>query len=452
MTATAAWDVIIVGAGASGHSVAQTLTAFAASGRRVLLLERGGAGPVSRTEVARTPDVSAWEWSGAGPSPDVEWDAVVPTHEDIARAWPAATPESMADAARRTGALLGTHDGAPPHERDTLFAEGAARIGLPVRRVSVRRGLRLPPQITVWHGAEVTQLHERSLTVQVSHPAPDGTPAGTHHLVARCVVLTAGVPGSPALLLTSPMARALGRLGDAVMLDPSVLVIAEHSRALSRGEVLSDTWSVEAPREGWGLRPIAVSRRVAADAVVGLGSTPAAVASAFPRVQVVQAMATDDASAGHRVERRADGTVRVRHHVTEAVRDRLVEAQRAAVRAAFGAGAVRVFTVSAGAQPMARDAMSVVTARVSHARPITGVATLWSSHAAGGAPMGRSARDGVADACGRVFGAPWLRVADASLANASLGLHPTLAVMGLAAQVAATVVQDWPALADGAAA
>ena len=60
--------------------------------------------------------------------------------------------------------------------------------------------------------------------------------------------------------------------------------------------------------------------------------------------------------------------------------------------------------------------------------------------------MGRSARDSVTDACGRVNCVPWLRVADASLFPDSLEINPYVTIMALADRVAEGVRADAPSL------
>jgi choline dehydrogenase-like flavoprotein len=50
---------------------------------------------------------------------------------------------------------------------------------------------------------------------------------------------------------------------------------------------------------------------------------------------------------------------------------------------------------------------------------------------------------GVTDGRGRVYGVPWLRVADSSLFPDSLEINPYLTVMALADRVAETVREEW---------
>ncbi len=59
----------------------------------------------------------------------------------------------------------------------------------------------------------------------------------------------------------------------------------------------------------------------------------------------------------------------------------------------------------------------------------------------GGCGMGRTAADSVTDAWGRVHGAPWLSVADASLFPDALEINPYLTIMALADRAAEKVAE-----------
>jgi choline dehydrogenase-like flavoprotein len=56
--------------------------------------------------------------------------------------------------------------------------------------------------------------------------------------------------------------------------------------------------------------------------------------------------------------------------------------------------------------------------------------------------MGLTADDSVTDSYGRVHGAPWLFVADASLFPDSIEINPYLTIMALADRVAQRIRQD----------
>jgi len=65
-------------------------------------------------------------------------------------------------------------------------------------------------------------------------------------------------------------------------------------------------------------------------------------------------------------------------------------------------------------------------------------------HPLGGAPMGRSAGEGVVDAWGEVFGHPGLYVADGSVMPGTVGPNPSLTIAALADRFADHMLADWP--------
>lgn len=56
--------------------------------------------------------------------------------------------------------------------------------------------------------------------------------------------------------------------------------------------------------------------------------------------------------------------------------------------------------------------------------------------------MGRTATDSVTDAWDRVYGLPWLRIADASLFPDALEINPYATIMALADRVAEAIRAD----------
>ena len=65
-------------------------------------------------------------------------------------------------------------------------------------------------------------------------------------------------------------------------------------------------------------------------------------------------------------------------------------------------------------------------------------------HALGGAPMGRSAAEGVVDPFGRVFGHPGLHVADGSVMPGPVGPNPSLTIAALADRCADALIEGRP--------
>jgi choline dehydrogenase-like flavoprotein len=90
-------------------------------------------------------------------------------------------------------------------------------------------------------------------------------------------------------------------------------------------------------------------------------------------------------------------------------------------------------------------------ARISERYFSEGKTTLSAAHLMGGCAMGRDRSDSVTDACGRVHGVPWLRVADSSLFPDALQINPYLTIMALADRVAEGIRHDLSASAHVAA-
>jgi cholesterol oxidase len=67
-------------------------------------------------------------------------------------------------------------------------------------------------------------------------------------------------------------------------------------------------------------------------------------------------------------------------------------------------------------------------------------ARLVTVHPLGGCPMGTSARDGVVDSHGNVFGADGLYVADGSIMPGPVGANPSLTIAAMAERIAAGIV------------
>jgi cholesterol oxidase len=83
--------------------------------------------------------------------------------------------------------------------------------------------------------------------------------------------------------------------------------------------------------------------------------------------------------------------------------------------------------------------------------PIWHLRRLITVHALGGAPMGRSADEGVIDPFGRAFGHPGLHIADGSVMPGPVGANPSLTIAALADRFADALIDDRPVGAPAAA-
>lgn len=490
------YDVVIVGAGAAGGTVAQALAPLAAAGKRVLVLEEG---PRFRDEdftgreleMANEVFVDGGGFltadgtmtlafgRGYGGSTIVYTGTSLIAPERVIRAWdvPGLDHADVERRSRRYMAENHVHLLGPEEINDNnrLFVEGCAGAGYRAEQFPLNlRGCRgsslcnlgcpnaakmgthrvqLPAAerqgVEVATRARVTRLAERRLQVTVSpRPAggkgadPEWAP-GDYDVTAGTVVLAAGTMGSPALLLRSALGGLPPRAGMGFTCHPAHILVGEHPAPITNDVGHPKSYYLDrAAEEGYVLETCMYFPFITAKNLTGFGAPHSTLMRAFPRLQMILVLACDKAVPGNRITVDREGTPVVHYTFTPAVVRSLVAATRASARIFFAAGAVRVHAPSADPPLIeARDAARMD--ELVHERHFRlGRISISAAHLMGGCAMGRDRSDSVTDAWGRVHGLPWLRVADASLFPDSVEINPYLTVMALADRAAEGVLSD----------
>jgi choline dehydrogenase-like flavoprotein len=497
-------DIVVVGSGAGGGTVAQALAPLARDGWRVLVLEKGprfrddeftgrelemaealyedGGGFLTADGTMTLAFANAY-----GGSTVVYTGTSLLASERVLRRWgvPGLEPDDVRRRALRYAEENHVHFLPPDaiNENNRLFVAGGRAAGYRVEPFPVNvkgcRGsslcnlgcpnaakmgthrVQLPNAerhgVQVVTRAEVLRIEERALHVRV-HPTPPGAkglpsewPPGDVRVRAPVIVLAAGAIGTPALLLRSGFRRRLPRLGEGFTCHPAVIVVGEHDRPITNDVGHPKSYYIDrAEEERFVLETCMYFPFVTAKSLTGFGPAHSAFLRAFPRLQMVLVLACDRAVPGNRIAVDRAGRPVVHYRCTDEVRDALVAGTRAAARVLFGAGARRVH--APGAEPPVLEAAETdrVAERIQrrHWRP--GKVALASAHLMGGCGMGRGPADSVTDAWGRVHGFPWLRVADASLFPDALEINPYLTIMALADRVAEALRAEAPALREAA--
>lgn len=490
------YDVVIVGAGAGGGTVAARLAPLVAAGKRVLVLEQGPRfldHDFTGTELDMAPALFADGGGfltadgsmtlafgrGYGGSTIVYTGTSLIAPERVIRRW-AVPGLDHADVAARATRYLGENHVhlLPPeeiNENNRLFVTGAAAAGYHAEQFPLNlkgcRGsslcnlgcpngakqgtnrVQLPAAerggVEVVTRAEVLRLGERSLEVRVSpRPAggkgtdPEWAP-GQYRIDAAQVVLAGGAIGTSALLLRSGLSGLPARTGHGFTAHPAFILVAEHPRPVENDVGHPKSFFLDrAEAEGFVLETCMYFPFVTAKNLTGFGPDHARMLDAFPRLQMILVLACDRAVPGNRIAVDRAGQPVVHYAFTDCVRTSLAAATRAAARIFFGAGAARVHAPMADPRLIEAADQSrldlLIDAR--HFQP--GTTSISSAHLMGGAGMGRSAADSVTDAWGRVHGRPWLRVADSSLFPDALEINPYLTIMALADRVADGLLAD----------
>src|SRR5438067_2190390 len=486
------YDVVIIGSGAGGGTVAQELAPLVRDGRRVVVLEKGPrlgdaefTGRELEMAAALYADTGGFLTADGtmtlafasvyGGSTVVYTGTSLTAPERVIRRWsvPGLDHADIVTRSERFAAQNGVHllEDSLINDNNRLFVEGGRKAGCVVQQFPVNakgcRGSSLwnlgcPNQakqgtnrvqlpraeragVEVVTRAEVLRIEpDRTLTVRVSQKAAGtkGAPSewapGDYAVRARIVVAAAGAIGTSALLLRSPL-PAPRSLGHGFTCHPALILVAEHPRPITNDVGHPKSYFVDhGASERFVLETCMYFPFVTAKSLTGFGATHSAIMHALPRLQMILILACDHVASGNRIAVSRTGSPIVHYRFTPETIDGLVRGTRAAARIFFAAGARRVH---APADPPLLEIADAdrLEERVTASSFRPGMLAVSAAHLMGGCGMGRTAADSVTDAWGRVHGLPWLRVADASLFPDSLEINPYLTIMALADRVAECV-------------
>jgi choline dehydrogenase-like flavoprotein len=498
------YDVVIIGSGAGGGTVAQQLGTMAHAGVRILVVEQGAR--------YRDSDFNGWELDmvpplyqdgGAfiteegtvtlafgrcygGSTVVMTGTSLIPParvmeHWDI----PGLTAVEMEARCRKFMAQHNVHllEDDLINENNRLFFEGCRKLGYPVEQFPINvRGCRgtglcnlgcpsgakmgthrvqLPEAerngVEVVTRAEALRIEDRAVVVRVSQklPAEPGAPPewapGDYRVRAKIVVAAGGSVGSTALLLRSRLAGAWPRLGCGFTCHPAQIVVGQHSRAIGNMAGFPKSYCVDrAAEEGFLIETCMYFPFVTAKSLVGFGRGHATMLQDFTRLQMILVLACDRAIPDNRIVVDAAGRPKVHYRFTAELKQAAVLGARAAARVLFAAGAERVHVPFADPPLVEKALADEIDTAVAVRHFKEGKVVLSAAHPMGGCGMGRFPADSVTDAWGVVHGLPWLRVADSSLFPDSLEVNPYLAVMSLADRVSEGIRRDAGALFESA--
>ena len=495
------YDIVIVGSGAGGGTVAQELSPLCRQGLRIAVLEKG---PRLRDEefTGRELEMAGalYEDGGGfltadgtmtiafgcayGGSTVVYTGTSMLPPERVIRRWdvPGLTHADLDGRACKFMAENNAHfveDGLI-NENNKLFVEGCRKLKYDVQqfRVNIRgcRGSSLcnlgcPNQakqgtdrvqlpraeqngVEVVTRCQVLTVGEKTLAARVAaKPAGakgDASPwePGDYQIDAKIIVLCAGAVNTPALLLRSGMGKALPRLGYGFTSHPAFIIVGEHSHPITNfvGHPKSYYLDQFAESDHFVLETCMYFPFITAKSLAGFGEPHSAFMRAFPRLQMILVLACDDASIYNRVAIDKAGRPVVHYRFQPQAVVGLMCGAFTAAEILFAAGAVRVhMPVSRNTTIEAGDAGRLAEIAGS-AEFQPGKVPVSAAHPQGGCGMGSDASDSVTDSYGRVHGLPWLFVADASLFPNSLEINPYVTIMALADRVAQRIRQEVPAL------
>jgi choline dehydrogenase-like flavoprotein len=489
------YDIVIVGSGAGGGTVAQELGPLARAGTRVLIVERGprlldheftgrelemadslyadGGGFLTADGTMTLAFGQAY-----GGSTVVYTGTSLIAPERVINHWhvPGLTHDDIERRSRKFMSQNNAHELGPEliNDNNRLFFEGCRKSGWVARQFPLNlkgcRGsglcnlgcpnaakmgtnrVQLPNAeasgVEVVTRAEALEVGDRYITVRVAprREGEKGLPSewqpGMYRVRAHVIVLAGGAVGTSALILRSPLARAIPHVGSGFTCHPALVLVAEHEHAITNDVGHPKSYYLDlAESERFLLETCMYFPFVTAKSLAGFGPVHSQFMRAFPRLQMILVLACDRATPKNRVTVDAAGRPVVHYTLAPKTIEALVNGTRAAAQIFFAAGAVRMNAPMA--VPPVIERRDAYRARVLiHARHfLPGQVSVTAAHLMGGCAMGQP-HSAVTDSHGRVHGVPWLRIADSSLFPDALEVNPYLTVMALADRVAEGIRAD----------
>ncbi len=489
---TREYDVVIVGSGAGGGTVAAGLAELAEAGARVAVLEWG---PRLRddeytgreVEMARrlyvdsggmlTKDRSITLAMGCayGGSTVVYTGVTLPIPERVVSEWgvPDLDWADLDRRSRRLSDLVNVH--ALPDEQindnNRAFARGCRELGWSLKQIQLNvRGCRgaglcnlgCPNRAKM--GTHRVQLPEAEragvevvtdcrvlnvskgevLAVVSGHDFGQPSPwrDGDYRVKAKVVVLAGNAVQTSALLLRSGFRDRLPALGRWLTLHPALILTAEHDRRLTNfwGHPKSYYTDEFHATDRFLLEVCMYFPFVTAKNLTGFGRDHAEAMAAYPQMQQILALAMDRAEEENRVEIDRRGEPVVRYRLAEDTLSSLHTAMLRATELFFAGGARRVHAPAGARFWIEEDQRGALEEAIPRTGMVPGRLSISSAHLMGGCRMGRDSAESVANAWGEVHGEDWLFAADSSLFPGCSEVNPYLTVMALADRVAERIL------------
>ncbi len=493
-------DVVIIGSGAGGGTVARELAPLVADGKRVLVLEQG---PRLREDEHTGRELEMadrlFEDSGGiltadrsltvacgrayGGSTVVYTGTSLVMPSEVVERWNVAgiTADDLRTRSEKYLAETNAHllDEELLNDNNRLFRAGCERLGWSVAQFPINtRGckgsgmcnlgcpnaakqgtnrVQLPQAeaagVEVVTGCRVDRIEDRACIARVEAceiGEPSAWEPGEYRITAKVVVVAAGALESPALLLRSGYGEGLPALGRWLTLHPALILVGEHPEPITnfRGHPKSLYCNEFVESDRFLLETCMYFPFTTAKNLIGFGSEHAELMGRFDRLQMILVLALDEARRSNRVRLDRDGQRVVDYRLSPGVISTLHRSMVAAARVFFAAGAERVHVPAARQFFIDRSDADELESLIPRSGVRPGRISITSAHPMGGCRMGTDATTSVTDAWGVVHGAPWLRIADASLFPRCSEVNPYITVMALADRVAEHVRVRWGELGD----
>jgi choline dehydrogenase-like flavoprotein len=493
----AEFDVLIIGSGAGGATVASELAPLCGEGARIAVLEWGPkfrddeftgvelemAGKIffnsgAITNRAQTLTVACARGYGGSTLAYTGTSIEIPQRSLDRWAIPDLTLADLAPRMAKYKRQNNVHELPEEdiNENNSLFKTGCELAGHTVKKFPVNvkgcRGssmcnmgcpnqakqgtnrVQLPAAerfgVQVITNCRVKKIAAHSVVAEVvasDFGEPPSWPVGEYELSAKIIVVAAGTMHSSALLLHSQLPVNLPALGRYFTCHPALTLIAQHGRPITNYYGFPKTYYCDdfEPSDNFILETCMYFPFTTAKSLIGFGAEHSAMMADFRRLQMILVLVSDEALPTNRIAADKAGDPVLHYDVSDQTLDAFVKSQRVAAEIFFAAGAERVHAPSSSRFVIERADKDHLASLIDRAHFKLGRISIESAHPMGGCRMGKDPATSVTNPWGKVHGLDWLYVADGSLFPGSSGVNPYVTIMALADRVAEAIRARWAA-------
>ncbi|MCH7512528.1 MAG: GMC family oxidoreductase [Bacteroidetes bacterium] len=492
------YDIIIVGSGVGGGTVADYLSR-AGSGLRIAIIE---SGPFRKKEHfnQREIDMTALYYNrGAVLSENMEIGvAAANTVGGSSAVYTGVSfrpPESVLNRWRREFGMefltaeyvnrsldeieedLNVHElpEREDNENNRLFRKGADALGIPVKRLKIntkgclkqgfcnlgctsgaKQGtleVQIPRVlkrgVTLIYNAVVRTVEENAVNLVV-RKAPENTipneiEEGEHRLYARYIILAAGTLNTPAILLRSAKKLHVSNpnMGRYLTLHPAFNINGIYTKTITNYRGFPKTWYIDAfsDSDGFYLETSFYFPGVTAKNNPGYGSMHRDIMRCYSKMMSILILIHDEAEYRNRIATDRRGNTVIDYTVSDSVRKSMIRALQESTKILFAAGCEKALIPGSDKTPVLPEDVPDIHLHIAEQYLNLTRTPLSSAHPQGGARMGTTPKHAVTDISGKVFGTQSIYVSDASLFPGSVKVNPYETVMLLAKWVAENVLE-----------
>lgn len=493
---TLEYDIVIVGSGAGGGTVASRLIPLIKQGLKVALIEAGPHYPKEYLTQREIEMMDLFYNGGAWPNKDATITMSIGEAmggstlmytgvtfrlpDDVVKDWNVAglTAEDLKSRFDRIEKEINVIEPteAITNDNNRLFKEGCDKLGYHIEKIPLNlrnceqmafcnlgcakgnkqgtANVQIPAAqsagIDLIPNCKVIHVKENELTATLSE-APKGTlpslyPIGDYTIKAKKIILAGGTTGTTTLLLKSGFGEKFPTLGKFITLHPAMTVNGIFPETIKNYKGFPKVYYTPAFSESddFYIETAFYYPFVTTKNSCLWGEELMYVMKRYNQMMCAIILLHDKAKVSNHISLDKKGNPVMNYQLTKSDIEKLCKAQIKSAEIFFAAGCEAVIMPASRPILLKKEMLQNKSLEdFIHAGNFLPTTTpVASAHLQGGCKMGNNAQDSVADSYGKVHGFKDLYIADGSLFPKSSHVNPYLTIMALADRVAEKVINE----------